>query len=328
MFASQTIMKLDDHITEARIRRFKPFPGLIEPLRLIDNFDASRITIYWPSRYGWGMTQKWLTPILNEFRRHFKVVFKPIPHYDGAVVIEVGIDGQVYPVAIDRFDLVQVNHECAANMTIYFKMQFALAGYREKNIVPGGFIPARSSAYLNLKRLRQLRDHQDFSFDVYGRFGKRFAKILRGQAVDLLCEQTVFAYQGGLGRVSYQESLEEVSRSKVCVDLPGQGPLCFRLIDYLAVGACVVAYPHQARLPVPLEHGKHIVYCREDMSDLVDLCRYYCDHAAEREAIAQNARSYFDRYLCRPQLASYYINAILALTGHVSSQSPLVGQIQ
>lgn len=322
-WAAVSSMKFEDHVTETRIRHFNSFHDLGKPLALGNNFDPSRIKIFWPSSYNWAMTHKWLIPILNEFQENFEVIFKPITPYRNAVVIEVQIDDQVYPIAIDRYDLVEVNYDCAANVVLYFKMQFATSGYNKSNIVPGGFIPAHSNIYLQLKKLRKLRDQQSFQFEAYGRFGERFAKTIRGQAVKILSEQESLNYNGGIGRVSYQKSLTEVAQSKVCVDLPGNGPLCFRLIDYLAVGACVVAYPHKAQLPVPLEHGKNIIYCKEDMSDLPELCEYYAQNSKEREAIAQNARAYFDQYLSRPKLASYYINTILQRTGKLDNSDSL-----
>ena len=319
-WAAESSMKLEDRWTETQIRWFNSFVGLDQPCTLEGNFDPGRITIFWPSSYGWGMTHKWLLPIFNEFQRNFKVVRKHIPHYDNAVIIEIQVDDQVYPIAIDRFDLVEVNHDCASNVELYFKMQFSTQGYQESNIVPGSFIPASSSIYTQLHKLRKLRDQQDFKFEAYGRFGERFARTVRGQAVKLLSERKSLNYNGGIGRVSYHKSLSEVAQSKVCVDLPGNGPLCFRLIDYLAIGACVVAYPHQALLHMPLEHGKHIIYCQEDMSDLADLCEYYAQNDIEREDIAHNAREYFDQYLSRPKLASYYINTILKKLGKSSGE--------
>lgn len=318
-WASESVMKLEDRITEARIQQFKPFPDLDKPLTLAENFEAGRIKIFWPSSYNWGLTHKWLIPIFNEFRQNFDLVFKDIPASNNAVIIEIQVDEQIYPIAIDRFDLVEINHESASNVEIYFKMQFSTGGYPESNVVPGGFIPAHSSIYLTLKQLRHLRDQQNFKFEAYGRFGKRFAKTIRGQAVGILSVRETLNYYGGIGRVSYQKSLTEVAHSKVCVDLPGNGPLCFRLIDYLAVGACVIAYPHKAQLPVPLEHGKNIVYCKEDLSDLADLCEYYAKNGRKRETICKNARTYFDQYLSRPQLASYYINTLLRKIGKVKS---------
>lgn len=244
-----------------------------------------------------------------------------MPDFYNAIYFQVEIDGNVFPVAIDTFDKVDINAECATEVLVYFKMQYACGGYGLANVVPGGFIPAYSELYLHLKKVRELRDGREFHYDTYGRFGANFARGIRGRAVEILSTQTALGYHGGLGRVSYRQSLLEAARSKVCIDLPGVGPLCFRLIDYLAVGSCVIAYPHQAELQVPLQAGKEIVYCKEDFSDLVDLCEYYVHHDEEREQIARAGRSYFDRNLSRVNLASYYIQRILEFAGVVRPAS-------
>jgi hypothetical protein len=78
----------------------------------------------------------------------------------------------------------------------------------------------------------------------------------------------------------------------------------------MAVGACIISYPHQTQLPSPLIDRQHIVYCQEDFSDLVDLCAYYIENETDREQICQQSRDYFDQYLHRSKLASYYMNTI------------------
>lgn len=304
-------MKANDLVTEARLTSAKTNGFLAGKISLPEGFDPQRIRIFWPSSYPWPLTHKWLFPLLVEFQRNFVINFKPMPAYENAIFIEIEVDGKIYPIAIDAFDKVEINEYCAAEVMIYFKMQYAIEDYALSNIMPGGFIPAYSNIYLYLDKARKLRDRQTYLYDAYGRFGSRFAKTIRGQAVEKLSSQTRFSYQGGIGRVSYKESLFEAAQSKVCVDLPGYGPLCFRLIDYLAVGACIIAYPHQAKLPAPLAPGREIIYCREDLSDLNDLCEFYIHNGKEREAVAQAARTYFDTNLCRPKLASYYINTIL-----------------
>lgn len=304
-------MRLFDQVAETKIRILRAHQELNKPFSLEHDFDPKRIKFYWPSFYFWPLTYRWLRPLLIEFQRNFDLEFKPLPIHKNAVYLEVEVDGQVHPIAIDRFDKVVINEEVASQVEVYFKMQYSTDGYAFDNVVPGGFVPGYSSVYLHLDKLRAIRSKQEFLYDVYGRFGGRFAKEIRGQAVDLVSSQREFSYHGGIGKVSYKNSLFEVARSKVCLDMPGMGPLCFRLIDYLAVGACVIAYPHQARFPVPLTPGKEIIYCKEDLSDLNELCEYYITHEEERETIARNARAYFDRHLSRRALASYYVNTIL-----------------
>jgi hypothetical protein len=79
------------------------------------------------------------------------------------------------------------------------------------------------------------------------------------------------------------------------------------LIDYFAVGACVIGPRLRNRLHVPVVDRVHIVYARDDLSDLVPLCRQYVEDRAAREEIRRNATQLFDRFVRREQLAAYYL---------------------
>ena len=141
--------------------------------------------------------------------------------------------------------------------------------------------------------------------------GLAFARETREKAMSLLAGQSGFSFTGGMNPISYLDFLKEVARSRICIDLPGLGPFCFRLVNYLAIGACVIAYPHAAILNSPLSDRKHIVYCKPDFSDLVDLCKYYLENDAEREQIAANAREFFDLNLHKDNLVRYYLHTCL-----------------
>jgi hypothetical protein len=122
---------------------------------------------------------------------------------------------------------------------------------------------------------------------------------IRGPALRRLATQTRFAFEGGSQLIMETQYLRDIAGSRVCIDLPGEGPFTYRLIEYLAVGSCVVAYPHQARLHVPLRDQEHIAYTKEDLSDLLELCDYFLRNPLERHRLTANALSFVDRYLHR-----------------------------
>lgn len=138
-----------------------------------------------------------------------------------------------------------------------------------------------------------------------------YAPEVRRRAVEILRNQNKFQFEDGLKKVHYEEFLRETARTKICLDLLGNGALCFRLINYLAIGTCVIAYPHEARLHVPLENRKHIVYCREDFSDLIELCEFYLQNDEERERVCTASRKFFDDNLHKDNLVSYYLRNCL-----------------
>lgn len=263
--------------------------------------------VVWPSRYQWPLMGKWVEPLRRGFARFVDVVVEDFPQpFEGVVLLRVVTAHGSWTVAIDCFDKATLNERCAASADVYFKMQYQQEGYRWSHVLPGGYGPADYRVHRFLPRLRALADRAPL-YDVYGRFGLQFASAIRRDAIGRLRESGDVRYEGGAGIVRYSRFLREVARAKVCINLPGNGDLCFRLIDYLAVGACVIGPPLKNSLHVPLEDGVHVVYTKDDLSDLVPLCRRYVEDAAARETIRSNARRLFDNYLASDQLAAYYL---------------------
>jgi hypothetical protein len=275
-----------------------------------------RVTLRWPSKYEWSKAAIFVDALRTGLERFVRVEPADIPQsYRGIVMFHLVLGGRAVPVTIDYFDHFDViEFDALAKSAVYFKMQYRREGYQDianalgQRIVPGGFVPGSSSIYHYLRQIRSCSERKVPVFDVYGRFGFAFAQEIRQKAVRLLAEQTRFRFEGGLKLVRHSRSLLDAASSRVCIDLPGNGDFCYRLVDYFAVGTCVVAARHRTALPKPLEDRKHIVYVKDDLSDLVPLCEYYLKHDEERRALARNSREYFDAYLHRDQMAAYYLN--------------------
>jgi hypothetical protein len=232
--------------------------------------------------------------------------------YPGIIVFQFVHGGTAHDVVLDYYDYGHLNEAALRDCSLYFKMQHSRRGYASAKVLPGGYFHQFGRQWVrSLPHARRMRDAGAFRYDVYGRFSLLFAREVRTRAVELLRCQHRFHFEGSLHTVPFGEFLREIASSKVCLDLPGNGPLCVRLCNYLGVGACVVAAPHEAVLHVPLVDGRDIVYCRPDLSDLVDLCAYYVEHPADREALRVRGREYFDRYLTWPQLARYYLASLV-----------------
>lgn len=233
--------------------------------------------------------------------------------YDGIVRFDWVSGGAVHRVALDYWDYPDVNDACAAETGLYFKMQYREEGYGRERVVPGGFVPARPRGrpgfYRLLGKLREERRQASFRCDVYGRFSLAYATETRREVHEALSACDGLAYVGSLEVVGYGRFLREAAHAKVCLDLPGNGDLCHRLVEYLGIGACVVSLRHGTRLHVPLTDGVEVAYAA-DVPELVELCRRYARDERAREAMAERARSYFDRYLHRDQLAAYYLHEL------------------
>ena len=284
----------------------------LQPTWPLDHSELERVQVMWPSKYEWSPSAKWVDPLLHGFSKYVKIRRSDVPQpFKGIVAIQITIGSIAHNIAIDYSDLPHINRTCAESFPLYFKMQFAREGYHYAHILPGGFVPNSEEIYLYLPHVRAVADRKSRDYDVYGRFGLEFAGDVRRKACSILAKQSDFRWEGGLQIKRYSLALLEVARSKICIDLPGNGDFCFRLIDYFAVGACVIAPKHHTVLHVPLEEGKNIVYVKPDLSNLVELCRFYLENDTAREELARNSRSYFDKYLHRDQLAAYYLRCCL-----------------
>lgn len=266
----------------------------------------------WPREYQYPSMGRVGTQLVPAFRKLIGVEIADIaqPH-KGSIITEFEVEDKAWTVTFDVSDHPDFVPESVNTSALSFKWQYRNHGYDDDRIVPGGYIPVGVLLYQMQPYLRQLHAKRPRLYDVSGRFSDSFAQDIRIRALDLLGGTDAFRFQGEIGRVRYSKYLRETARSQVSVDLPGNGPLCFRLVEYLAVGACIVAYPHGCRLPVPLVDGEHLIYVREDLSDLVERCRWCLDEPQYARRISAAARDYFDRYLHIEQLAAYYLHTVL-----------------
>jgi hypothetical protein len=221
---------------------------------------------------------------------------------------------RVFPVSFnfsDYPDFLEPASVAAALVT--FKAQFDERGYGDDRIVPGGYVPGSTLIYSFLGHLRQLRARKPF-YEVYGRFGQDATIGIRGEALAELRRQTRFRYFGGDTLVRYSRYLRQAARSQVCLDLPGKGPLCFRFVEYLAMGASVVGWRHGITLPGP--PGEEVPYIPvDDTRAMIEQCAALLSDVERRRSLANGAERYFDQYLHRDQLGAYYIHVVLARCG-------------
>src|SRR5580704_1322919 len=225
----------------------------VNPTWPLDSRDLEGVHVMWPSTYDWSPSSKWVEPLRHGLGKYVKTKSADVPQpFKGIVMIQIVVRGIGHDVAIDYSDLPSIDETCARSCPVYFKMQFSGQGYPFEHVLPGGFVPNSETIYQYLPHLRAQADKDSRPCDVYGRFGLEFSADIRRKACSLLAEQDYFRWEGSLQIRRYSLALREIARSKICIDLPGKGDFCFRLIDYLAVGACVIAPKHRTVLHVPL----------------------------------------------------------------------------
>jgi hypothetical protein len=268
----------------------------------------SGMRIRWPSEYRWPLQKLWLEPLRQALAEFLPVDRLPFKQPSTPVVVFHVLSGsRSYEIGIDYSDYVEIDEPLARSLPVYLKMQHLSQGYGIPSVIPAGYPSSKDlNSFLGgARRLAALPSRQV----VYGRFSPN--NTLRHRAVDLLQAQDRFAFEGGFSLRRYGRHLAEAAEAAVCIDMPGNGPLCFRLIDYLAVGCCVVTPRQEVSLHVPLRDGIHVSYVKSDLSDLVDVCDGLLGDIARRERQRAGAADFYDRYLESRQLAAYHLHAIL-----------------
>ena len=61
----------------------------------------------------------------------------------------------------------------------------------------------------------------------------------------------------------------------------------------------------------PLLDRVHVAYVADDLSDLVEVCRFYVENEEAREEMCRASRRFFERHLHADNLAAYYLRSCL-----------------
>lgn len=279
----------------------------------VDRGALRDVVVRFPRSYNWKQSAVWGAQIKAALARWVRVEDADLPQpFRGVINLEL-VRGRrrKYQVVIENSDYAVLNEEAYTFADLHFKMQYSNQGYGQRDhLLPGSYVNRDATLYSYLPRLRQMRDRLPPKYDVYGRFGLCLSE--RRPAIEKLRAATAFTFHGGEEKIRYRAFLAEAARSRVVIDLPGVGSLTFRCMDYLAIGCCIIAPPHTCQLQYPLKDRVHVAYCRQDYSDIADICTYYLDHEEERSQLIANSRRFFDAFVHRDQLATYYLHHCLS----------------
>lgn len=83
--------------------------------------------------------------------------------------------------------------------------------------------------------------------------------------------------------------LEELKSCKIVLNFRGVGWDTLRYWETPAIGRFMISQRPRIVIPDNFRDGKEIVFCKEDLSDMIDLCDHYLNNEEERETIAGNA---------------------------------------
>lgn len=271
----------------------------------------STLRVVWPTSYGSVNAPRWGNPVRAGLATTVEVATQQMSQPSNNVVaFQIHRGREVLRAALDYDDLSDLAAS-PAEYDIIYKMQHRRAGYATPHVVPGLYVPSKPWLYSVTGHLRQVRARGRWQSDVYGRFGLRDAADVRRATLHSLQEQDSFAFRGGAGLVTWSENMRDVARSRVVVDLPGRGSFCYRLVEYLAVGACVVALRHENILQSPLDDC--IVYVGAP-GDVVSACESLLGDPQRRQQLESAARDFFDANLQLSAIGRHYVASALALS--------------
>ena len=104
--------------------------------------------------------------------------------------------------------------------------------------------------------------------------------------------------------------LEELSRCKITLNFRGAGWDTLRYWEVPAIGRMMLSQKPQIVIPNNLKHEESVVFCRDDLSDLLERCTYYLKNEKKREAIAEKAKKHILQYHTDVKRAEYILSNI------------------
>jgi hypothetical protein len=288
----------------------------------VTHSERARIRITWPSAYQWSHTGSFADSLKYALARAGVLRVAPTPQaHRGTVRLFCEIDDRAHIIAIDYMDKPdRINAEALAECSLYLKFQYREEGYADSRIVAGGYSVSSRDYYRYYRTFRSRAD-DDRRIGVLGRFSYKFQGELRSKAVEMLSSARDVHFVGAGSRVRYSRFHRDVASARLSLDLPGNGPFTFRVPEFLGLGTCLISPRYPTMLHQPLVPGVHYITIADDLSDLLEKCRYYLAHEDERASIAKAGQEYFDRYLHCDQVASYFLRTVLDRLGSPMASS-------
>lgn len=126
---------------------------------------------------------------------------------------------------------------------------------------------------------------------------------IRTKALDLISNQWDCEKNGTTRNQSFRkysrkglDYLRALAACKVSLNFRGVGWDTLRYWEVTSLGGFLISQKPQIVIPDNFRHGQEIVFCKDDLSDLCDLIKYYLENENERQRIAQNAFAWSKKY--------------------------------
>jgi hypothetical protein len=171
-----------------------------------------------------------------------------------------------------------------------------------------------------MTRLRHLRFDRTPAYDVA--FWASESHEDRIAVFDAIRDRFDCAANGsvrGIGHRNFTRTgdhyLRELARCRISLCIRGGGWDTLRYWEIPAIGGFMITQPPRIRIPDNFVHGEHVIFCKDDLSDIVGLCEEYLAKERERAAIAERGHQHLRAYHTAAARAAYVVKTIRAVRG-------------
>lgn len=244
---------------------------------------------------------------VEPFEKYLNLKLKDVPvvFIDGGDRHEIGGDLDRY----GRFDLFK-SAQKRRPFDLIFKREILSGTNVESNVhaLPIGF---------NMDRLENVKTDEK-KYDVS--FWAVESDPIRTQALNLIkdkwdCESNGTTLNQTFVKYARKGDfyLEELQRCKVVLNFRGGGWDTLRYWEVPALGTFMISGKPGFLIPNNFVDDESIVYCQDDLSDLVEKIDYYLKNESERERIAKNSREHLLNYHTDKARAEYILERVKRL---------------
>jgi len=99
----------------------------------------------------------------------------------------------------------------------------------------------------------------------------------------------------------------ELSASKIACNFRGVGWDTLRYWEIPGVQTLMISGRPGIIIPDNFKHEEHVIFCKDDLSDLIDKANYFLTHDKEREEIATRAFEYVNTHHTHVARARYFL---------------------
>jgi hypothetical protein len=104
--------------------------------------------------------------------------------------------------------------------------------------------------------------------------------------------------------------LEELKRSRVALNFRGGGWDTLRFWEVPALSTFMLSQELDIEIPNDFVNGEHLVFCKNDLSDLIEKINYYLENEEERERIAKQGYDHLVEYHSDTARAKYILDKL------------------